>query len=245
MTGSADLGNTAQFTLSDNVLYRSRIEIRRILQALAGDSCPVFAEIDDDKLFVSQILSVDPDAGHFVIAYGTEKSINSALFDQPSVEFFSNHQGAHLIFEVAGAADTLHEGQPAIQFRFPRTLILYHRREHPRIPVPSDASLRCIADEGGVMPFEARIIDISLDGMGGMIYEGDISLAEGSVLKGCRIIIPSGEAVIADLRIRYTTTVTLPDGTLAHRAGVRFMQRPEKIEALINIFIQNLGNDAA
>lgn len=240
MSAPANHGKTRR---PENVLYRSRIEIRRILQVLASEGWPVFAEIGDEKLFVSQILSVDPVTGHFAIAYGTEKSINSALFNQPSVKIFSNLGKAHLIFKVAGASDTLYKGQPAIQFAFPRTLILFHRREHLRIPIPTEASLRCIAEAGSFIPFESRIIDISHDGLGGLLYDRDIKLKAGTVLKGCRIIMPGGNAIVADLGLRYITTITLSDGTVANRAGFRFIQRSDEIAELVSFFIQNLDKN--
>ncbi len=237
--------NRSNIKLPKNALYRSRIEIRRILQALASEGIPIFAEIGDEKLFVSQILSVNPATSHLTIAYCTEKSTNSALFEQHSVKFFSNRGAAFLEFEVAGASDTLCEGQPAIQFALPRTLILLHRREHPRISIPAEASLRCIAEAGGFAPFESHITDVSHDGLGGLLYDRDIKLKAGTVLKGCRIIIPCGKAIIADLELRYITTITLPDGILANRAGLRFIQRPDEMAELVNFFIQNLDKTLA
>lgn len=245
MTYSADSSKTPQHPLPENVLYRSRIEIYRILQALEDERSSLSAEIGNNRVFVSHVLSVDPAAGHFFIAYCANKSLNSALFDLPVLEFTASHQGAQLVFQVSHPSGTQFDGQPAIQFAFPQSLILHHRREHPRIPVPADVSLRCVADEGNAISFEARITDISLDGMGGMLYDSGIMLTAGTMLKGCRIITPRGAAIVADLEVRYVTTTTLPDGTLANRAGVRFMQRPEQIEALINMFIRDLDKVAA
>lgn len=240
MTGTADSSRTPQHPLPENVLYRSRIEIYRILQALMNERSSLSAEIGNYQQFVSHILSVEPATGHFAVAYCANKSLNRVLFDLPALEFTAGYRDAHLVFQVSAPSDAQFGGQPALQFAFPQSLILYHRREHPRIPVPADVSLRCVADEEGVISFEARIIDISLDGMGGMLYDSSIMLTAGTMLKGCRIITPGGEAIIADLEVRYVATITLPDGTLAHRAGVRFIQRPEQIEALIGLFVRDL-----
>lgn len=244
MTDPADLSKTAQHGPPGNGLYRSRAEICRILQFLAGDRCPVSVEIGDNRQFVSHILSVDSDAGHFFIAYCANKSANSVLFGLPLLEFTADHQGAYLVFQVSNPKDAQFDGQPAIQFTLPQSVTLYRRRKQPRIPVPEDVSLRCVADEGGVISFEARITDISLGGMGGLLYSPDITLEIGTVLKGCRIIVPGGEAIIADLEVRYTKIITLPDGTPIHRAGVRFLQKPKGIEALIDMFAQNPDDTA-
>lgn len=245
VTGSADPVKTSQHSLPENALYCSRIEIYRILQALEAERSSLSAETGDGRIFMSRVLSVDPANDHFVVAYCANKPLNSALFDLPALEFTANYRGGHLVFQVSRPSDTQFDGMPALQFAFPQSLIFHHRREHPRIPAPRDVSLRCVADEGNAISFEARITDISLDGMGGMLYDSGIVLAPGTVLKGCRIITPYGGAIIADIKVRYTVTTTLPDGTLARRAGVRFMQRPEQIEALIDMFIRDLDNTTA
>ena len=245
MTDQADRSKTAQHTSPGNVMYRSRVEICRILQFLVSDSCPVSAEIGNNRLFVSHILSVDPGAGYFVVAYSANKSANSVLFGLPSLEFTANPHVGHLAFRVSNPTDMQFDGKPAIQFALPQSVILNHRREQPRIPVPEDISLRCIADEGGIISFEARLTDISMGGMGLLLYSVDILLEEGTLLKGCRIIIPDGKAIIADLEVRYTKLITLPDSTSINRAGVRFVQKPDGIEALVDMFAQNPDNTAA
>lgn len=240
MSAPANHGKTEPL---ENVLYRSRIEICRILQTLAKERSSMFMEIGSSRMFVSRILLVDPRMGHFIISYCANKLLNSKVIELPSFKFTANYQDAHLVFEVSNPTETQFDGQPAIQFALPKTLILYHRREHPRIPIPAEASLRCIAEEGGFVPFESHITDISCDGLGSMLYDRDIKLEPGTVLKGCRIIIPSGKAIVADLELRYVTMITLPDGTLANRAGLRFIQRPDEIAGLVNFFIKDLDKN--
>lgn len=242
MTDPDDFSKTAQHEPPGNVLYRSRIKICRILQFLVSDNCPVSAKIGSNQLFASHLLSVDPDAGYFVVAYSANKSANSILFSLPSLEFTANPHRGHLVFQVSSPTDMQFDGKPAIQFALPQSIILKHRREQPRMPVPEDASLRCIADEGGIISFEARIADISQGGLGGLLYSADIALEVGTVLKDCRIIIPGRKAITADLEVRYTKTITLPDGKSINRAGVRFVRKPEGIKVLVDMFAQNSDN---
>ncbi|TAJ80696.1 MAG: flagellar brake protein [Gallionellaceae bacterium] len=227
----------------ENVLYRSRIEICRILQDIAKSHSSLFAELDGGRTFVSRILFVDPRAGYFVVSYCANKSLNSKLLKTPSLKFTANYRDAHLIFEVANPGETRFDGQSAIQFALPNTLILYRRRESPRIPIPAEASLRCIADATGFVPFESHITDISHDGLGGIIYDRGIKLEPGSVLTACRIIIPGSKAIVADLLLRHISLTVLADGTLAHRAGFRLLQRPDELPELINFFAQNLDKE--
>lgn len=228
-----------------NALYRSRIEICRILCALANEGCAIFTEVGDEKLFVTRILMVYEHSGYLVIEYGAEKSINSALFEQPSLRFRVSYLGAHLSFKVSGPLDTLFDGNPAIKFAIPRSLIWSQRRQHPRSITPPHVPLRCIARNSDGELFEAKIFDISLAGMGGMVCDEGVTLKVGTVLKDCLVIFPGSEPIIADLMVRNIKTIARSDGTLYKRTGFRFIQRPEEIQALINLFIHDLDGSTS
>lgn len=224
----------------ENVLYLSRIEICRILQELSENRISIIAEIGTSWTFVSHILLVDSHKDHFVVSYCANKLLNSKVLELPALIFTASYRDAHLLFEASSPVETHIDGQPALQYALPKTLTYYHRREYPRISVPADFSLRCIADAAGVIPFESRIVDISQDGLGIMIYDRDIRLEPETVLKGCRIIIPGGKAIVADVMVRHVATVHLQDGTPARRAGLRFIQKSDEIAELVELFIQNL-----
>ncbi|HEU0188564.1 MAG TPA: flagellar regulator YcgR PilZN domain-containing protein [Gallionella sp.] len=224
----------------ENVLYLSRIEICRILRALSRNRSSIFADIGTNWTFVSHILLVDSRKDYFVISYCANKVLNNKVLELPALTFTTSYQDAHLVFETLNPAETRLDGQPAIQYAIPRTLIYYHRREHPRIHIPAEISLRCIAEADGFAPFESRIIDISHDGLGFLLYEHDIKLEPKTILKGSRIIMPSGKAIVADLMVRNVTMIHLQDGTLACRAGLRFIQRSDEIAELVNFFVRNL-----
>lgn len=189
---------------------------------------------------MSHILAVDPEAGHFIIEYGEDKSINSAIFENTSLTLKANFRESEVIFKAANPVDTLFHGEAAIRLDLLDALIVYQRREHQRIRIRSDISLRCVADQAGALPFDARMIDISLDGIGFMSYDANISLPAGTLLKNCKIITPQGEAINVDLVVHHSNTVTRADGTLATRTGVRFIQTPEEIKPLIDIFIRDI-----
>ena len=227
----------------ENLLYRSRIEICRILESLAKERSSVSAQIGRYSTFISRILFVNQSGENFSLSYCSDKSLNRTLLGLPSIKFSVNHQDAHLEFEVFNPNEMISDNQPVIQYDLPKELFSYRRRENSRIPISSLSSLRCIADESGIIPFEAKICDISHDGLGGMIYDRDIRLETGTVLKDCRIVLPNGKSVVTDLELRHKTMSNLPDGTLAYRAGFRFIQRPDEIADLINFFIQDLDNN--
>jgi c-di-GMP-binding flagellar brake protein YcgR len=225
----------------ENLLFRSRIEILRILQVLAREHCPITAEIKNGHPFSSSVLAVDADSDHLAVAYSKHKLINAMVFDSASVELTAtDRQGLNFTFEATMPEETLVAGEPAIQFALPKALLMHNRREHPRIPASADVALRCVADESGFIPFESHVTDISHDGLGCLIYDPEVILEPGTVLKGCRIITRSGDAVVADLELRHISTITLADGTTAKRGGFRCIQAPGALAPLIGAFIQDL-----
>lgn len=220
-----------------NTLYRSHIEICRLLEALVARRSSLFVEFDS-RTVGSRILRVNPDEGHFDCAYGTNKRLNGRMLKATSLKLTSHLQDADLVFEVSNPAEVEFDGQPAVRFALPDVLVRYHGRKAPRFSVAGDASLRCIADTAGILPFEAHIIDISHDGLGGIVFDRDIRLEAGAVLRCCRIITHDGKAVVADLEVRHLTAITLADGSPALRAGFRFIQAPAEIPELINFYNQ-------
>ena len=224
----------------ENLLFRSRLEIGRILQTLAQAHYPVSADINGHP-FTSRLLAADAGAGRFVIAYSEHKAINAMLMKSPTVAFtVTDLQGLHYSFAAANPEETLTDGEHAIQFSFPNALAMHNRREYPRFAVPAEVSLRCVADEAGFMPFESHIDDISHDGLGCLIYDPDIHLEAGTILRSCRIVLPNGNAVVTDIEVRHISSSRQPDGTLVHRAGFRFVQTPGETAKLIGLFIQDL-----
>lgn len=227
---------------SDNLLFYSHIEICRILQMLAHERCHITAELGEHRSFKAFMLSLDLPHGHFTTTFSINKEANSALLAfADAVEFTAtDSQGLLYTFEGSSPEETQIDGQPVLLFNLPKSLLLHNRREHVRFPAPDNPALRCIADAAGFMPFESHVTDVSHDGLGMLIYDTGINLEQGAILKGCRIITPKGEAVTADLELRYISTTQLPDGTTAKRAGFRFLQTPSELSQLINLFIQDM-----
>lgn len=225
-------------------LFRSRIEITRILRRLARDRAVLTAEVGDARqLFLTRLLHVDEAGEFFLVAYSEERRANAALLEEVSVLFRANDKRGRIEFAASAPSETVFDGHPTVRFAVPQSLVRSQSREHPRFKVPSDSSLRCIADSAGFAPFEARIVDISRGGLGGMIYDPHVTLAPGTVLRGCRIMIAGRKPVVADLEVRYSDSIVQPDGNFARRSGVRFLGEPKGIDALLKRFIIEFDAD--
>ncbi len=224
-------------------LIRSRIEIARILRELQARGEPVTAYLDEgeeERLFIGQIVAVEPDEGYVLAEFGADKGANTALLALGTATLHANDARTHLEFPAIGPHEAQHGGRAVLRFAFPPLLVRLQRREHARIRIPAAVQLRCIADSAGTAPFEARVVDVSPGGVGAIVFDARIHLDPGTHLRRSKIVFPDAAAVLVDLEVRYTRQVVLEDGTAARRAGCRFIGSARDLERLVHAFISTL-----
>jgi len=221
----------------------ARIEIARILEDLRRRGVPITAYPGGgERLFVSRLLLVEPGEGYVLAEYSPLIPGNAALLELETVLFHASEAEGHIEFEARGVQETEHSGRGAIRFPLPVALARMQRREHPRFRLPEGLSLRCVADSDGVAPFEARVVDFSLGGMGTLVYDSRIRLEPGTHLPRSKIVFPDAGAVLVDLEVRYARPVVLEDGSPAARAGCRFVGSARDLERLAQAFVSVIGS---
>ena len=136
----------------------------------------------------------------------------------------------HIEFVGVAPSEIMHDGIPAIRLRYPEVLTVQQRRQNERYDVPRTLSLRCIADAEGIAPFDARVKDISVDGISVLLYPPDVMLEPGTMLVGSRIEFPGADSVTVDLEVRYSEIVTLADGSRARCSGFRFVNATDDLK---------------
>ena len=213
-------------------MSRSAHEIARVLEAIKRQRKPLTAHLGD-VLFQSPLRAVDAQAGHILLERSPDSAANHALLARARCTFRCEFPGWHVEFVAAAPRAVKIGGSRAIQCRFPEVLVSHHRREHERIALQAPLPLRVEADAGGIMPFDARIIDIGLGGVGFLLYAGTITLEPGTILRGCRIELPGGGICVADLEVRYSQPVTLARGRRAMRSGCRFLNPTPELVKLV------------
>ena len=230
-----DLGARASET--GQLLVRSGIEIVHTLEAMRDAGDLLFADLEsEDHLFITRLLEVDARGGTMTTRWSESKEANALVMDKHSVTFNANHAGLHYHF-VADHPREIESGrQPAIQFSLPGTMLAAQRRAAPRFKVPPRVPLRCEITLGP-MSFDALVVDVSLGGIGAIIYDPSIRLDVGMIVPRARILLPGHAPVLAALEVRHIRTVTRAGGTIAKRAGCRFIAPSAGIEALVRLFL--------
>jgi c-di-GMP-binding flagellar brake protein YcgR len=216
------------------------MEIGRILDSMlqAGDT--LTANLPSQLLFLSRLLYVEPVKGYMLLSYCDHKPANTAVLGARSVTFRCNHRGAQFAFSGGTPQQTVHSGQPCIQCGLPTAMLaMQQRRALPRVQVPVHAPVDCDV-RMGVLSFDAKVVDVSLDGIGTLVSDGTIPLCAGTRLERARIRHPQREPLYVDLEVCYVSRVTLANGERASRIGCKILSSPEDLEELIRLFIIDL-----
>ncbi|HTN27861.1 MAG TPA: flagellar regulator YcgR PilZN domain-containing protein [Burkholderiales bacterium] len=218
----------------DERVGHSPSEIAQILGILVTRKAPITAHLQAGELqFTSSLRAVDPVRSVIIIEPDADETANAALLSRPRCTFFSTLPAGHVEFVAAEPQKIEHGGKPAIRLKFPDVFAFRQRREHDRAVISPQVPLECVADEGGVLSFKGGLVDISIGGLGFLVYDPNITLEPGTVLKGCRIDPYNESPLVLDLEVRYSEMVALPDGTRAERSGCRVVEHPESLKEFV------------
>jgi c-di-GMP-binding flagellar brake protein YcgR len=216
---------------------RSGIEIEHVLEAMRGAGDALSAELpSDEHLFITRLLEVDAGNATITVGWSDSREANALILQGQSVTFIVNHEGLHYHFAADHPREIEFGSRSAIQLALPKALFAMQRRRLERYKVPPSVPLRCEISLGA-MSFEALVVDVSLGGIGAIVYDPSIRLDVGMIIPRAKIALPSHAPVIAALEVRHIRTVTGADGVMAKRAGCRFIAPGTGIQAMIGLFL--------
>ena len=231
---------TSRLATTGQLLVRSEIEIGRILDSMLEDHDTLRANLPSQLMFLSQLVLVEPVKGYMLLSYSNHKAANAAALAQPKLTLVCNHRGAQFAFAAATPHAAVRTGQACIQAPLPSVMIaMQQRRTIARAAVPAQAPVYCEM-RVGVVAFDAKVMDVSLDGVGTLVSDPTIPLCAGTRLERARIRHPQHEPIEVDLEVRYVSRVTLPNGERASRIGCKIVSSMQNLEELIRLFIIDL-----
>jgi hypothetical protein len=90
-----------------------------------------------------------------------------------------------------------------------------------------------------VISFEAKLVDMSLDGKAFLLGDPGIPVCAGTRLQGARIL--DGErALVVDIQVDQVIQAAPHNGKRATRIGCRIVAEREQMEQIIRLFIVDL-----
>lgn len=237
----SDLATRLGTTTTGQLLVRSGIEIERILNAMVQDAAAVTGKFSD-VLFLSRLLSFDATQQQVMLAYCDHKPANSAVLAARSVTFLCNHRGAQFAFACIKPAQGTHSGQPAIRMTAPTMMLaLQYGRNRTRAHMPGEADVRCDLWMG-VISFEARLVDMSLDGKAFLLGDPGIPVCAGTRLQGARIHHGGREPLVVDIEVDQVLQAAPHNGNgkRSTRIGCRIVADREQMDKIARLFIIDL-----
>jgi c-di-GMP-binding flagellar brake protein YcgR len=218
------------------LLVRSPSEMYRTLEAIRASQDTVTATLDSGRVFfTSRLLHVDEALRFIVLRWSEHRPANSVLLAAVSALFHCSHGDKHIEFVTGDPREMDYGGKRAIRTRFPTLMLALHRRIHPRQVVPTELPLRCKIPLDGKV-HEATVTDISLGGVGMLVYETDERIDPGTLIEHAIVLHPQGRRIVVDLEVRHVARVLLPNGRPVFRTGCRLFSSPEEIEILMSLF---------
>jgi c-di-GMP-binding flagellar brake protein YcgR len=231
---------TSRLAMSGQLLVRSGMEIGRILDSMLEDRATLTAKLPAEMMFLSQLIDVEPVKGYLRLAYSHHASANHAALAQPKLTLKSNHRGSQFAFSAGTPHPGVHRGEPCIECALPSVMLaVQQRRSVGRVEIPAQAPITCDL-RMGPLTFDAKVLDISLQGIGTLVSDPTIPLCAGTRLERARIRHPEHPAIEVDLEVRHVARVKLPDGQRAARIGCTIVSSPQALEELIRLFIIDL-----
>ncbi|MBK5103874.1 MAG: flagellar brake protein [Burkholderiales bacterium] len=219
---------------STSLLLRTPSKIAPILEALAAQHQPVTVELPNNQgLFATRIVRADPGGQFIIVAAAKDDALNATVLSLTRLTLVAEPEDWHIEFVGVEPSSVVQDGIAAIRMHYPEILTVQQRRKHERRGASPALVLHCVADAGGIAPFDAQIKDISLGGISVLIYPPDVMIEPGTVLVGSRIEIPGAGPVTVDLEVRYSEIVTLADGSRARCSGFRFLNAREDIRRML------------
>jgi hypothetical protein len=115
-------------------------------------------------------------------------------------------------------------------------LAMQHGRNWTRTQIPGEPDVLCELWLG-VISFEARLVDMSLDGKAFLLAEPGLPLCAGTRVPGARIRHGAREPLLVDIEVDQVVQAAPHNGRPATRIGCRIVADRKQMEKIIRLFI--------
>jgi c-di-GMP-binding flagellar brake protein YcgR len=237
-TAAAAASDFERFQIRDRLevvgLLRTLVE-RRVLVTVVYGGSGVF--------FVSALLEVWPERNVIAVDGASDDAVHAAALASSRLTFVTQLDGIRVQFQAARAAEFTFEEHRALRIRIPDAVMRLQRREHYRMRVPPGETLACeLRSPPGVKPAVQahRVYDISCGGLALVDWPEGAAPETHRIYRGCRLLLPDDDPLVADLEVVYVLDRTEADGKRVRRAGARFVDLAGKHVTHVQRYITRL-----
>lgn len=237
----------------DKCLVYSRLDIASLLSQLCKQGVMFTATIgagagSEGNFILTSLLAVRSESNQLIAEFGANADANRRALSAARLNFVAMHEGIKIQFSAQPVSQTRLHGREAFVMPLPTSLLRLQRREFFRVTAPAQ-SLKCImgaqgpAASAGGAGYAISVVDIGCGGVGVNVTGAAGELEAGSLVPGCRIVLPGAAEVRADMVIKSVQTLVSRGGTLATRVGYQFVEIAERDRASIQRYINRVERD--
>jgi c-di-GMP-binding flagellar brake protein YcgR len=227
----------------------SRREIISLLRSLQDKNQLVSLLINGGKeAVVTSILHVD-DVDNTVIIDGAPTNLlNERIVESDNISFETVLDHIRILFFTEQIKRCTYDNLPALQFTLPDTMVRLQRRDFYRVSTPVINPIRCAVQMTDEDHKPTTTVPVTLQNIsaGGIAIVDEKKLLDntiGKVYKNCRIDLPGGSPVMADLEIRNSQELTFASGKSIRRLGCMFVNLPRPMLAAVQRYITKLERE--
>lgn len=229
----------------------SRREIIGLLRGMQERNQLVSMQADGGaEAVVTSILEVDEEGDMVVIDRAPSNAVNHRIVGSDSVSFETVLDNIRILFFATKVRECLYENLPALYIPIPASLVRLQRRENYRVPTPVASPVRCTIrippddDQGAPgITVVVTLKDISGGGIGVLDEKKLLDNTIGRTYKDCRIDLPGGTVVTANLQIRNSHDLTLSTGKSIRKLGCMFVDLPRPMLSAVQRYITKLERE--
>ncbi|WP_126444210.1 flagellar brake protein [Sulfuricystis multivorans] len=222
----------------DKYMLRAPQEVFTLLRQLQEriTQLTVFCN-DGQDMLLTVLLNVTPE--RLILDIGPDENVNQRIAVAEKHYCIGQLDRVRIQFLLGPFTRVGFEHRPAFQAALPKEVLRLQRREYYRLRSPVARPLKCRLSlppsNGGIHFYEAKILDISVGGVGLDVPE-DLLLEVGQIIPHCRIELPEVGIVEGTLRI-CQMGVSFTREQARRRAGCEFVELPGPQQTLIQRYI--------
>lgn len=227
----------------------SRREIIALLRALQARNQLVSVLINGgSETVVTSILDIDEANNLVIIDCAPSNLLNERLVASDNISFETVLEHIRILFFANQISRCIYDRLPALRFSLPTSMIRLQRREFYRVATPVAYPIRCIlhmpdASGQGMMTVTTSLQNISAGGVAIIDEKKILDNTIGRVYPDCRIDLPGGTPVKANLQVRNSQEQTFTNGRSIRRLGMMFVDLPNSMLTAVQRYITKLERE--
>ena len=226
----------------DKFCIDSNIEIIYILRSMMkANALTTLTFGNSDGFILTNIIDIDLKHREVIFDYGTDQASNRCALKADKFNVFTLLNRVEIQFVCHDIEKIKFEGKNAFRARIPESLLRLQKREHYRIDMPVNRSLKCKVPLPEGVYAEVILQNISRGGIAVLDPDHRVDFESGADYRGCFLDLPSIGTIKLNLQVKSVSEITQRGGVKCLRAGLQFDEdTEEKTLSMIQRYVMQL-----